>query len=746
MILQLDQVTCSLNLGYIYSVDYSFDPKTGVKIILFFTNESGIFPFVPTVFNNNQNCPMLSALVPCHISIGGADFIVYPVTYTLQQSNDKKILKVEFIDSNFLLDNYYIVLTGRGCGPNTFPLGIPFQYLNPTSEEEQRRWLLQQYTSFVDLEYFFFDFINVLQKIFPVTVNANVDTTIQRAFTGNFREVLDAWCGYLNLSYFFENNQLFIYDPLVLQSKLVFPSVPGNALSSEFTESLVGTYSKVSSIFIESDGGQFNLSYPLGVYDCLTLFPVGSQFGDPPITIDNNQVIASMFGKQFYFLYNYYNQIGATTIDLPALDIQANYYPNIGTTDLPLGIIQNSSLPILNSLNQSNVTNVINFDEGVFDAQFAMYNDYGTKVAGRFYQSDDVGDFTQFAGFTFQNDGGQVIKLDEFSNPDNQNPPPDDIALIQQTVQGGFPGLLSNGNARYIYYDNSVRDTGVFMLSPDQQSTLNDTYNAIVQGFEGARGLDVSSLGLSQVAAFTLPTQPSFINDLFVSAVNNFSLDNIFNNYPVKGYKPITPINQPDPGPDKLNNYFPSSLNITSSAPPPPSNPTINQQGSFLVRQNGEYVAYFPKYGQCIFTANAVGTNVLNNRYVNKTESVDVPVRFKMTPNGYGTSYTLTRDLSIIASNVWQQETNNSCGARTFTAKSVSFTLNYFIDIPANYITNGFVGLTVEVNERGILATYNYSNSMVGVNESEAIVDKIERSIRNSIKRQYWLDHLQGFQ
>ena len=238
----LQEVTCSLNLGYIYNVNYTFDPKTGVKIIVFFITENGQYPGIPTNYSNGASSNVLNALSPSVITIGPASFAVYPISYEVQNSNDKKVLKVEFRDANFKLDNYFIVLGGRGCGPNgvVFSLGQPFQYLNSTSTEEQNRWILQQYISFVDLEYGFQDFINVLQRIFPVALGATFDQTIQRNFSGSFREVLDAWCSYLNLSYFFENNQIYIYNPQTLAG-IAFPTVPSDALSSTFGESLDGT-------------------------------------------------------------------------------------------------------------------------------------------------------------------------------------------------------------------------------------------------------------------------------------------------------------------------------------------------------------------------------------------------------------------------------------------------------------------------------------------------------------------------
>ena len=143
---RLETVSCSLNLGLIYSLNYSYSPQNGISMTLFFVNESGEY-----------NPPQLLPMNKANIKIGFASFALYPKSYKISKSAGRRVISVDFVDETFMLDNYYIVLTGRGCGENVFELGAPVdkrtiqQKLDAALDKDAER--IKEFTQFPDLEY-----------------------------------------------------------------------------------------------------------------------------------------------------------------------------------------------------------------------------------------------------------------------------------------------------------------------------------------------------------------------------------------------------------------------------------------------------------------------------------------------------------------------------------------------------------------------------------------------------------------
>ncbi len=79
---------------------------------LFFVNQQGVY-----------TKPQLLPLQKEFIRIGPAQFTMYPVSSSLQMRSGRRVIAVDFVDEFFKLNNYYVVLTGRGCGTNVFQLG-----------------------------------------------------------------------------------------------------------------------------------------------------------------------------------------------------------------------------------------------------------------------------------------------------------------------------------------------------------------------------------------------------------------------------------------------------------------------------------------------------------------------------------------------------------------------------------------------------------------------------------------------
>ena len=86
--------------GYIYDVNYQ--PSIGKdpsRLTISLVSEDG-----------NYANPSLTVKQASQISIGGLGLNMYPVKYTKKESDQGKILQVEFVDGSFILDKFYVGL------------------------------------------------------------------------------------------------------------------------------------------------------------------------------------------------------------------------------------------------------------------------------------------------------------------------------------------------------------------------------------------------------------------------------------------------------------------------------------------------------------------------------------------------------------------------------------------------------------------------------------------------------------
>ena len=91
---RLETVSCSLNLGFVYNLDYSYSPDNGVSMTLFFVNERGEY-----------NPPILLPMQKTNIRIGQASFSLYPKSYKISKAQGRRVISVDFVDEMFMLDN-----------------------------------------------------------------------------------------------------------------------------------------------------------------------------------------------------------------------------------------------------------------------------------------------------------------------------------------------------------------------------------------------------------------------------------------------------------------------------------------------------------------------------------------------------------------------------------------------------------------------------------------------------------------
>ncbi len=812
---RLEQVYCSLNLGYIYNVSFDFDPQEGATIVVTFVNETGEY-----------DTSFLSAIVPASIKIGKASFQMYPIRYNYQKDGSRKVIAVTFIDDFHKLNNYYIVLGKRGCGTNTFSLGVPILDLTAEFKLTLQERKIRDLTTIFDLEYAFGDFIKILQGIFPVEVSAGATeianqtvatgqpgdnpnhNIITRNFTGSFKEVLNAWCSYLDLFYFIENGKIKIFSPVDLNIK--FPDAPDDALSFDQTESLENTYSKTASFYFENEGGQTNIPTLADIGGAasvnktdqnngkatdnnfttfLTMYPYNSNLafntfnrssGEPDI----QQCIAASYGEEFWFLYNFYNQIGAITIRVGAsknpdgsedenTGILATYLPEIGLT-----FINNSSLiasvAITNGVLGGSGVSLL--DRQVFSSNFNKYFQYGREKAGRFYMTFPQNNLDYYDQFTFLITSKAVdfltgvslisepsLRLEKFTSPigtepDSLDPIP---GILPNSSVAGFEGLPAVGN-RLIYFDNTQVDyDSIFALTADEKSTLISNFDLITQGVPASNNFNSDFLGGGNWVVFASSDIPSFItnkiNEFLVNQPALFARNG--QNIGFTGYAKINNLNIAATNPVGQGNNQTTKNQQTTGANNgvnSTSNTEINN-GRQSSSQNVQVItanqittitsfgdvrqstlnpfAYFSKLEKCSSLSQEVGSNVLNHRFEARQISVDTPLKVVLAIQGR--FYIVSRDTSFINDPRWQSILQLVSHARTFTDKSISFSTNYFYEVPEDFLTSGLTSMSVQVGAAGLSATYTFSNKMMAIPNFESQEAKIERAIKQSAIRQF---------
>lgn len=701
------QVYCSLNLGLIYNVDYSYSPDNGSSITIFFFKQDG-----------NYQRPQY--MQKAQIRIGNASFSLYVVASEIQLANGRRVMSVDFVDETFMLDNYQVVLTGKGCGFNVYPLGHPVD--NRSSTQKQATALdptaqqIAEFTQFPDIEYAFNDFIAVLRQKMTVRVNAQFNTVVTNPFAGTFREVLDQWCSFFALSWFVENSIIKIFNPTTLF--LTLPTQPLNALEYNSLEDVRSTYGKTSYNWFQQEGGEFPLNQTSNANGTLyvrtnTLFPIGYESNLVQNPMDLNQVAAAQFGQPFWFLYNYNKgttaeQCGWTKItngtDSIFRSIQTNLGPNAG---------------------------VASFNETAFNERFQAYKTYGETTAGRWYLSSEQDSLAVDQSYQwFDESNGQIFT---FTNVDDKAinltylaPTSNGINIIPNTsINVFYSGINYVGNR--VAYEDNVANATDFTLTPDQTTLVNRTYQSVIN-VDGDEGLNYSNV--DNYPNTFVAYNPIIVPQDLVVLFNNIPAYTTgfmprFNSFPIKG------IRQVDYSTLKASQAESSSVQIVNSNA---GGAVISNTAVIKTLKQGAYTVYYDKYSQCA-SASATGP-YFQHRFDPRQISTDNTVAFTFNKQASNT-YRLNRDYGTINALVNNPLLPSLAQARAFPTRKVTFTVNNFIDVPTEFLTNGLVGLNVTVGDNGVTASYTYSNEVLAVPDATNRFAAFEQQIRNSAVRHY---------
>lgn len=707
---KIDKVSCSLNLGYIYDLNYSFAPEQGVTVSLFFVNESGSY--------NLNN--IISPTRKVQIKIGKTLFNLFAAERELEISEGRRVLRVDFIDETFTLDNYYIGLTNRACGPNVFTLGRPVD--NRTDAEKARdgdaEFKVKAFTQLDDVEYNFDEFISILRKIYPVEINADYDRALTRSFVGTFRDVLTAWCSYYNLSYFFENSVLKIYDPTKLN--INFPSIPEDAISYSDRESGRNTYNKTAWNYFSQEGGERGIGADNNYYlISMPFYPAHNIFGLQQDQIDLNQVVAASYGKEFWFCYNYFKGTA---------EAECGWYQK------PISEIPSSlQLSIRGQLKLGQSISDITFatiDEKIFESKFEMYYQYGQKIAGKYYFSNTQNniDFLDNVQFYEQNNircftkdcllSQNQIKPEKFVTKGSLG---QSLRIESTNINDYFLGLKCTSSRLYFVDDKKIVDESNFEKSESEAATIKIIYDQLTNPVFGSDALNFTDIYSSNRVYFPI-TLPSNESSFFFSKVTPSKIklfDYRYKIYNTTGYDDGS--NRQKEEEDEFDKTEIVSQN---------TGPLINSNiGTLKARRNSDLVLYYSKYEKC----QSEGSNGVSfgRKFIPVNPSVQIPVVYTLQNQQAG--YKLTRDFSYVDLYCSKNTLQFITKPYLINERTVSFTLNYFTnDIPTSFISNGLVGLSVSVSSNGISASYTYANTMLRVPESDAFIEKLEQSIKNS--------------
>lgn len=700
------QVTCSLNLGYIYNVSYDFSAKDGCAITLFFVTQNGQY----------QRPTYLQRAL---IRIGQASFSMYAVASEIQLASGRRVMSVDFVDQTYQLDNYEIVLTGKGCGFHVYQLGAPVDNRTPAQKQadalDPTAQQIAEFTTFPDVEYTFSDFLAVLRQKFAVQVSAPFNATVTNPFMGTFRDVLEQWCSFFNLAWFIENSVIKIFNPVTLTINM--PAQPARAIEYSSTEDVRSTYGKTCYNWFQQEGQEFPLNQTSDQNGTLlvrteTLYPLGYEFNLPQTPMDLNQVAAAQFGQPFWFLYNY--SLGTTESQCGW-----NLTPNASTT------LYQSVQNIVGS--QGRIASV---NQTAFDERYQAYKTYGEQIAGRWYLSYEKDSLAVDQAYQwFDESQGQIFT---FTNVDNKAITPEYLTptsagtnVIPSTAINNFYSGINYVGNRMAYQDTTVNATQ-FVLNPTQEALVNSTYQSIV--VQGSQSMDFGSVvGSPNVfVGFNALTIPQDLVTLFngVQALTT-GFSPRFTSIPIKGVSTV------DYASLKASQSESDDVEIVNGND---GGNVVSNTAVIKTLKKGAYSAYTDKYSQC-GSAHSTGP-YFGHRFDSRYISPDNTVNFTFSKQA-GNTYQIDRDFSTINALVNNPILPSLAQARSFPTRRVSFTVNYFYDVPTNFLTNGLVGLNVSIGDNGVTASYTYSNEVLAVPYPEDRFSRYEQQVRNSSIRHY---------
>lgn len=756
----LPDATCSLNLGLIYRLSMSFQPGDGVRITAYFVNERGVYVL-----------PQLTGQQEAFIRFGAMSFTVLPVSYELGLAYGRRIMQVTFVDRTRLLDQYNIVLPGRGCGENIIVLGNPVNpsLLLPKNDNER----IQNYTQFQDYEYSFGEFVEAINKVITISAPANVDNSITKPFTGTLREVLNAWCSFFGLAWYVHGSRIIVINPTSFQ---FFPPPnipPTDAIDYSVFKSIENCFDTTAALYFNQLGGYrvVNQAASLGNLKIdgdlsirtATLYPIGYEFSLTQVTPDLKQVAAAMYGKAAWFLYNYYYN-------------NANMATECGWTPLQQ-ITQVNDLSIRLSMGALGAnTEAAGIDEDFFDQKFEAYAAYGRSIAGRYYLSNERGNINDDQTFAWFNEAdGQIFDyttesaqalaissqlkfLYESDNPKTfGGAPPDfpDTFFPQKGLPDGFQNVVEGTtinqfypgvnytNNRMLYVDNAFPDIAAnFAVAQSTASAMDNLFGQYFNGMEGSRSYDFSqaqSKGSVGPRKFVVYSRIDIDGNPLWAAVKALLLtvkakselfQPRYDALNISGIKEVD-LNSLKNAKEAKDEGRQFDIVISGNTP---NSPVISNTSYIKAMVEGEYALYFAKYSKCIAASSTPDPKVkpIKRKFQLKDVSNDIEIPVTLTKTS-GNAYKLNRDLTILNQTMKESLVRKFAIGNYIPEERTTFKTNYLVEgITVDFFSQGLVSFDLEIGDNGIEATYTFGNTLLRVPDYPAAIEKLEQEIKNS--------------
>jgi hypothetical protein len=678
--------------------------------------------------------PTLLPLTKAQIQIGQNYFNMYPVDYEIESDSGRRIIWVEFEDEFLFLEHYYVALPGRGCGTNIYTLGTPVD----TRSIEQKMadsldpvaTKIEQLTQFPDYAYTFNDFLDLLRVKFNVQVSASFDSTYKRDFEGSFISVLSDWCDLYNISFFFENGIIKVFDPTTLT--ITLPTQTSEMLSFSEGESARDTYGKTVSNWFQQDGDQYSLSQagsdssgPLYVR-ADTLYPAGYEFNLYQPTMDANQVAAAQYGPQFWFLYNYY--YGSVADNCGWSPIQPS-----ATLDISQSVA--ALTPGVPSAQMARIA-VVNTDAQ--EAKYQAFYEYGKNIAGRYYLSNRKDTLATERNFTwFDESEGQIFDFsdvdDKAMNLEFLTPVGAGNNSIDGTVINEYyPGVNYVGN-RMVYKDTAPMPSGAFVLEGGLQALVASTYQTIYSVKAGGSvdfntELAARYSGYNTYVAYipwvTVPQELVTKFQEIPTEAKQF-LSPRFPAVPIKG------VSSQDYSAIKSSQTESEEVEIVNNSVGPG---VISNTSVIKTERQGSYTVYYDKYSKC--ASASTPDSYYAFRFAPQQVSTDNQFGITFEKQASNT-YALNRNYGVIDALVNNPLLPTLAQPRTFTTKRVSYTKNYFDTIPTDFLSKGLVGMSMSISDNGTSASYTYSNEVLRLPDRSSEFANLQQAMKNSWIRTY---------
>lgn len=687
---EFPEITCSLTkLGYIYNLKYDYAPMEGSKITAYFVREDGLY--------DTKN--ILSTFNRVLITIKGTIFNMYAVSFKTSFSVNQKVLEVNFIDDTFKLKNYYLCLPGSICSnrpsniytvdvvtqPDLEPAGLRnYSQDDYDAKKEAENWdrkkAFRDATTFKDEQYTFGSFLNVLRMRFNVTTYGVDQTSSLNSYVGSFQEVLNSWCADLGLSYFFNpiDLGLHIFDAADHNNNVIFPETHQEALNETYSESMEHTYSKQAVNIFKTDGEIYQRTGSL--ISTLTLKKILNCGDSISIENSNGEFVSPSEITQAEIQMALATIAGKENFFLFVYAQDSMDYGKVQEGDGKdyfkyLGLTRLSYRDISDQRIRDNFE--ITIATCTLNAAELYLMHFDETVLDHYFNY--FSGLYAFCSKTYILDGGNTsinfLQKHQWQTLDGA---PINISvgygLLKGSNSNGFNGVISRNPTIFIEYGVELNVT----VDPSAIGTARSLFTSITKGIDMSEG--------SMAVGENLKMSNSFL----VNVNNpeglppNFDVALLKNSGKVIGIKGFYEY--------QIEDYYPKQM-VCSYGGGPDSNVMYNLLDMANVSPDAPITVYSPSGGK---------------------KMVD------LTP----ITSTISKDIAIRAR------------GRSFVSKSKSFTINFFIDI-VNYIGKGLESLTISFNDKGMEATYLFSNSYMVVPNNNSLLKQMDRQMRESQRRGY---------